>query len=239
MPPQENNLSKKVLIWFIGFAVGIAGTVSVIWLMYKANLFSNLFIEYTTYPSTPINTTSTTEVQKLDEFHVLVPKSVASKEYRDSLNDLINDYNAMAKIANDELIPALAEIGEKYKNKDFESFLDIILKAKETNNLEKEMISQFSADIVRLKEANQTTADPGAKALTSDLIGTVENLHIAAVLVTDTIDKLLSSGVPTTEMFAEMRGAISSFNEKSKPFDKAALKLFEYLAQRVKETLPQ
>lgn len=236
---METNSSKKVLTWLVGFIVGIVVAVSILWLMYRANLFSNLFIEYTTYPSTPINTTSTTEVKKLGEINVLVPKSVGSKEYRDSLNDLINDYNAMAKTANDELIPALAEIGEKYKNKDFENFLDIILKAKEMNTAEKEMILQFGGDITRLKEANQTTTDPGAKALTNDLIEKVEELHENAALITDTIDKLLSSGVPTTEMFAEMRGAISSFNQKSKPFDEVAQKLFEYLAQRVKETLPQ
>lgn len=240
MPPQETGLSKKILTWLMGITVGIVITGGVFWVLYKGGLLYDFFIEYPNYQPNQTATFSPEKIiPKLNEQNVLVPKSVASKEYRDALNDLTNRFNAMVTVANQELIPTLSEIGEKYKNKDFTDFLNVIQKAKEINMQEKGLLSQLSNDLENLKVANETTIDMGAKSLTDDLIEKGEMVRDGATTIFEAIDTMLSGGVPTAEMFSNLRKAQSSFNGKIEAFDKSAQSLFEYLAQRVKEALPQ
>lgn len=240
MPPQETSFSKKSLTWLMGITAGIVITGGVFWVLYKGGLLYDFFIEYPDYQSNQATTFPPEKIiQKLNEQNVLVPKSVASKEYHDALNDLTNRFNAMVTVANQELIPTLSEIGEKYKNKDFTDFLNIIQKAKEVNVQEKELLSRLSNDLENLKVANKTTIDMGAKSLTDDLIEKGEVMRDGATIVFEAIDTMLSGGVPTAEMFSNLREAQASFNSRIESFDKSAQSLFEYLAQRVKEALPQ
>jgi len=239
MPPQEASFSKKFLTWLMGITAGIVITSGVFWFLYKGGLLYDFFVEYPNYQSNQTTAFPPEKIiPKLNEQNVLVPKSVASKEYRDALNDLTNRFNAMVTVANQELIPTLSEIREKYENKDFTDFLSVIQKAKEINVQEKGLLSRLSNDLENLKVANETTIDMGAKSLTDDLIEKGVVMRDGATTIFEAIDTMLSGGVPTAEMFSNLRKAQSFFNDKIEAFDKSAQSLFEYLAQRVKEALP-
>jgi len=239
MPSQEASFSKKFLTWLMGITAGIVITSGVFWFLYKGGLLYDFFVEYPNYQSNQTTAFPPEKIiPKLNEQNVLVPKSVASKEYRDALNDLTNRFNAMVTVANQELIPTLSEIREKYENKDFTDFLSVIQKAKEINVQEKGLLSRLSNDLENLKVANETTIDMGAKSLTDDLIEKGVVMRDGATTIFEAIDTMLSGGVPTAEMFSNLRKAQSFFNDKIEAFDKSAQSLFEYLAQRVKEALP-
>ena len=223
----------------MGITAGIVITSGVFWFLYKGGLLYDFFVEYPNYQSNQTTAFPPEKIiPKLNEQNVLVPKSVASKEYRDALNDLTNRFNAMVTVANQELIPTLSEIREKYENKDFTDFLSVIQKAKEINVQEKGLLSRLSNDLENLKVANETTIDMGAKSLTDDLIEKGAVMRDGATTIFEAIDTMLSGGVPTAEMFSNLRKAQSFFNDKIEAFDKSAQSLFEYLAQRVKEALP-
>lgn len=223
----------------MGITAGIVITSGVFWFLYKGGLLYDFFVEYPNYQSNQTTAFPPEKIiPKLNEQNVLVPKSVASKEYRDALNDLTNRFNAMVTVANQELIPTLSEIREKYENKDFTDFLSVIQKAKEINVQEKGLLSRLSNDLENLKVANETTIDMGAKSLTDDLIEKGVVMRDGATTIFEAIDTMLSGGVPTAEMFSNLRKAQSFFNDKIEAFDKSAQSLFEYLAQRVKEALP-
>ena len=223
----------------MGITAGIVITSGVFWFLYKGGLLYDFFVEYPNYQSNQTTAFPPEKIiPKLNEQNVLVPKSVASKEYRDALNDLTNRFNAMVTVANQELIPTLSEIREKYENKDFTDFLSVIQKAKEINVQEKGLLSRLSNDFENLKVANETTIDMGAKSLTDDLIEKGAVMRDGATTIFEAIDTMLSGGVPTAEMFSNLRKAQSFFNDKIEAFDKSAQSLFEYLAQRVKEALP-
>ena len=239
MPSQEASFSKKFLTWLMGITAGIVITSGVFWFLYKGGLLYDFFVEYPNYQSNQTTAFPPEKIiPKLNEQNVLVPKSVASKKYRDALNDLTNRFNAMVTVANQELIPTLSEIREKYENKDFTDFLSVIQKAKEINVQEKGLLSRLSNDLENLKVANETTIDMGAKSLTDDLIEKGAVMRDGATTIFEAIDTMLSGGVPTAEMFSNLRKAQSFFNDKIEAFDKSAQSLFEYLAQRVKEALP-
>ena len=82
--------------------------VSILWLMYRANLFSICLLNTRHIRQRQLIPPPPRRL-KWAKLMFWFPSRWGAKKARDSLNDLINDYNAMAKTANDELIPALAK----------------------------------------------------------------------------------------------------------------------------------
>ncbi|MEK9186701.1 MAG: hypothetical protein AAB885_03910 [Patescibacteria group bacterium] len=252
MPPQKTSFSKKILVFSLGIVTGIVLISGTVFVLHKNNLLTGLFINLTslsvespansgqvTVPTADISVLPKQIVQKTDEqIVVLVPKSMASKEYRDSLNNVVNHFNEMVTVSNQELIPALTEMGDDYKNKNFSNFFGNLVKINEINSRGYELISQISNDLERLKAANQTTMDLGAKSLTNTFIEKGEAMTESANLVLGAIDKMLSTGIFNPGVFGEMVEANAIFNEKVKNFNEATQKLLEYIAKRVLETLP-
>lgn len=250
MPPQETNFSKKILTFSIGLTTGIILILGIIFALYKSNLLVGLFIDFTSpavdYPLDSQVTVSPIDISNLsqrviqknnEQIVILVPKSMASKEYRDSLNDTVNHFSEMALMANQELIPALTEIGDNYKSKDFRSFFSNLAKIDEVNSRGYQIISKISDDIVKLKIANQSTSNAVAQSLTNTFIEKGEVMVDSANVVLETIDKMLSSNSFNPDIASEIKKADDIFNEKVKDFNEASQKLLEYIAKQVEATV--
>ncbi len=249
MLPQETSFSKNFLIWLMGALSGIVIVAIAVFALHKANLLTSLSIDLTSSAvpgaGNEVNV-QTPDVSVLPEqivqtnnqqIVILVPKSMASKEYRDALNDTINHFTEMALTANNELIPALAEMGENYKIKNFGSFFENLSKIKGVNERGYALVSRISDDLKKLAGANQTTADLGAKSLTNTFIEKGETMTESATAVLNSIDKMLSVGVFNPGVFEEMRQANATFNQKVNDFNKISQELLEYIAKRVEETV--
>lgn len=253
MPPQETNFSfsKKVLIWLSGAASGVVIIILAAFFLYKSNLLTGLFIDLTSsFPEQTVTpgqvNVQATDVSALPKrivetnnqrIVVLVPKTMASQEYRDSLNDTVNDFNEMALTANNELVPALSEMGENYKIKNFAAFFDNLSAIKAASAKGYELVSRISEDLERLKAANQTTMDLGAKSLTVPFLEKGEAMVESAKTVLNIIDKMLSVGIFNPGVFAEMAEADAAFNKKVDEFNAATKELLEHIAKRVEETV--